>query len=56
VRFVIRDRDSKFTDAFDAVFQSDGARIVRTPIRAPAANSFAEDGWGPCAENVWIAC
>jgi putative transposase len=42
VRFVIRDRDSKFTDAFDAVFQSDGARIVRTPIRAPAANSFAE--------------
>jgi hypothetical protein len=42
VRFVIRDRDSMFTDAFDAVFQSDGARIVRTPIHAPAANSFAE--------------
>jgi hypothetical protein len=44
VRFVIRDRDSKFAYAFDTVFQSDGARIVRTPIGAPAANSFAE-GW-----------
>jgi transposase InsO family protein len=42
VRFVIRDRDSKFTATFDAVFQSDGARIVRTPIRVPVANSFAE--------------
>jgi putative transposase len=42
VRLVIRDRDAKFTDAFDAVFRSEGARILRTPIQAPVANSFAE--------------
>ena len=42
VRFVIRDRAAKFTDAFDAVFQSEGARILRTPIRTPVANPFAE--------------
>jgi putative transposase len=41
-RFLIRDRDQKFTDSFDEVFRSLGLAIVRTPSRTPQANGVAE--------------
>jgi putative transposase len=42
MRFLIHDRDSKFSIAFDEVFRSDGIRVIQTPIRAPQANAYAE--------------
>ena len=41
-RIVIRDRDTKYTAAFDELFRSEGLRVIKTPIAAPRAKAHAE--------------
>jgi putative transposase len=56
IRFLVHDRDSKFSRVFDEVFRSDGVEIIRRPFRAPQANAFAERWVGTVRRDCldWI--
>jgi transposase InsO family protein len=57
-RFLVRDRDRKFTRDFDEVFHSDGMRVIKAPVRAPKARARAERWVGSvrreCLDRILI--
>jgi putative transposase len=56
LRFVLHDRDAKFSRAFDDVFRSDGIEVLITPVQAPNAKPTPNAGSGRSAPSAWSGC
>ena len=54
--FLIRDRDSKFTAAFDKVFAGNGMRIIETPVRSPGRIPSRSGMWGRYGASASTTC
>jgi putative transposase len=52
-RFVLHDRDAKFSRSFDDVFHSDGVEVLLTPVQAPGRTRPRSAGCGRCAPSAW---
>jgi len=55
-RFLGRDRDGKFTAAFDEVLTSEGVRVVKTPPQTPGRTVMPNAGHGPSGPNASAGC
>ncbi len=51
-RFLIRDRDKKFPPEFDPFWKDEGMRVIKTPVKAPKANAFAESYIGSFKREI----
>jgi hypothetical protein len=53
LRFLLRDRDTKFCGAFDDVFRSEGAKVLLTPVQAPTRTPTRSGGSARSAPSAW---